>query len=68
MDKFEEIKNFLSEKIGDPIYANYEDLEKSKEKTVRDDVKWRSENLNAYLFRFRGKEGFDQIRLVLYRD
>lgn len=67
-DKFEEIKNFLSEKIGDPIYANYEDLEKSKEKTVRDDVKWRSENLNAYLFRFRGKEGFDQIRLVLYRD
>jgi hypothetical protein len=68
MDKFEEIKNFLSEKIGNPIFVNYEDLERSKEGTVRDDVKWRGKNLNAYLFRFRGKEGFNQIRLVLYKD
>lgn len=67
-DKFEEIKKFLSEKIGNPTFVNYEDLEKSKEETLRDDVKWRSKNLNAYLFRFKGKGGFDQIRLVLYKD
>jgi len=67
-DKFEEIKNFISEKIGNPTFVNYEDLEKSDNETVRDDVKWRSKNLNAYLFRFKGKSGFDQIRLVLYRD
>lgn len=67
-DKFEEIKNFLSEKIGNPTFVKYEDLEKSNEQTVRDDIKWRSKNLNAYLFRFKGKGGFDQIRLVLYND
>ncbi|MDR6516215.1 hypothetical protein [Chryseobacterium camelliae] len=67
-DKFEEIKNFISEKIGNPTFVNYEDLEKSDNETVRDDVKWRSKSLNAYLFRFKGKSGFDQIRLVLYRD
>ncbi|GEN77174.1 hypothetical protein [Chryseobacterium hagamense] len=67
-DKFEEIKNFLSEKIGKPTYVNYEDPEKSREETLRDDVEWKSENLNAYLFRFKGKGGFDQIRLALYKD
>ncbi|WPO83450.1 hypothetical protein SD427_03660 [Chryseobacterium sp. JJR-5R] len=67
-DKFEEIKKFLSEKIGNPTFVKYEDLEKSNEETVRDDVKWKGENLNAYLFRFKGKGGFDQIRLVLYKD
>lgn len=67
-DKFEEIKKFLSEKIDNPSFVKYEDLEKTKEETVRDDVKWRSKNMNAYLFRFKGKGGFDQIRLVLYKD
>lgn len=67
-DKFEEIKNYLSKKIGNPTFVSYEDLEKSKEETVRDDVKWKSENLDAYLFRFKGKGGFDQIRLALYKD
>lgn len=67
-DKFEEIKIFLSKKIGNPTFVKYEDLEKSKDATARDDVKWRSGNLNAYLFRFRGKNDFDQIRLVLYRE
>lgn len=67
-DKFEEIKKFLSEKIGNPIFVKYKDLEKSNEETVRNDVKWRSKNLNAYLFRFKGKGGFDQIRLILYND
>lgn len=67
-DKFEEIKIFLSEKMGNPIFVKSEDFEKSKEETVRDDVKWKNKNLNAYLFRFKGREGFDQIRLALYKD
>lgn len=67
-DKFEEIKLFLSEKIGNPAFIKSEDLEKSTEETVRDDVKWKSKNVNAYLFRFKGRGGFDQINLVLYKD
>ncbi|KAA0127221.1 hypothetical protein FY557_13700 [Chryseobacterium sp. SN22] len=67
-DKFEEIKLFLSEKIGNPASIKSEDLKKSTEETVRDDIKWKSKNLNAYLFRFKGRGGFDQIRLALYKD
>ncbi|MEJ8597582.1 hypothetical protein JSO62_02575 [Riemerella anatipestifer] len=64
--KFGEIKEFVTTKIGKPSFENYEDLSTSTEQTVRDDVKWTSENLGAYLFRFKGKGGFDQIRLSIY--
>jgi len=67
-EKFYEIKKYITEKLGDPYLEVYEDLEKSKEETGRDDIKWQSKNLNAYLFRFKGKGGFDQIRLALYYD
>ena len=64
--KFEEIKALVTTKLGKPSLENYEDLSKSSEETVRDDIKWNSENLGAYLFRFSGKGGFDQIRLSIY--
>jgi len=67
-EKFNEIKKYITEKLGKPYLEVYEDLEKSKEETVRDNIKWQSQNLNAYLFRFRGKGGFDQIRLAIYSD
>ncbi|MBV8327998.1 hypothetical protein [Chryseobacterium sp.] len=67
-EKFYEIKKYVTENLGQPYLEIYEDLEKSKEETVRDDIKWRNQKLNAYLFRFRGKGGFDQIRLAIYKD
>lgn len=67
-EKFHEIKKYITENLGKPYLEVYEDLEKSKEETVRDDVKWHSKNLNIFLFRFRGKSGFDQIRLAIYCD
>ncbi|MFP3597859.1 hypothetical protein [Chryseobacterium sp. SIMBA_029] len=67
-EKFYEIKKYITQKLGKPYLEVYEDLEKSKEETVRDDIKWQSKNLNAYLFRFRRKGGFDQIRLAIYCD
>ena len=66
-NKFNEIKNYVTQQIGNPIFENYENLAKSNEETVRDDVKWNSDNFGAYLFRFKGKGGFDQIRLSIYR-
>lgn len=67
-EKFNEIKKYITENLGKPYLEVYEDLEKSKDETVRDDIKWHSKNLSAYLFRFRGKGGFDQIRLAIYCD
>ncbi|WP_160136072.1 hypothetical protein [Chryseobacterium sp. c4a] len=67
-EKFHEIKKYLTENLGQPYLEGYEDLEKSKEETVRDDIKWKSQKLNAYLFRFKGKGGFDQIILAIYKD
>jgi len=66
--KFEDIKNYITKNIGKPNSELYEDLEKSDEQTVRDEIKWKSQNLNAYLFRFKGKGGFNQIRLAIYND
>ncbi|MEF9477245.1 hypothetical protein ACR1PO_06360 [Chryseobacterium sp. RRHN12] len=67
-EKFHEIKKYITENLGKPSLEIYEDLEKSTEETVRDDIKWHNKNLSAYLFRFRGKGGFDQIRLAIYCD
>jgi len=67
-EKFHEIKKYLTENLGQPYLEVYEDLEKSKEETVRDDIKWKSQKLNAYLFRFKRKSGLDQIRLAIYKD
>ena len=66
--KFEEIKNYITKNIGKPNYEKYEDLNKSDEQTVRDEIKWKTQNLNTYLFRFKGKGGFNQIRLAIYND
>ncbi|WP_343659819.1 hypothetical protein [Chryseobacterium sp.] len=65
-EKFHEIKKYITENLGKPYLEVYEDLEKSKEEMARDDIKWQSKNLSAYLLRFRGKGGFNQIRLAIY--
>lgn len=56
------MKKYITENLEKPYLEVYEDLEKSKEETVRDDVKWHNKNLNAFLFRFRGK--VDSIKYV----
>ena len=66
---FLNIERKVTEKIGQPFSKNMKSDKIRNDKTFRDEVKWQSSELNAYLFRFGDRKNkYNQIRLALYKD
>lgn len=66
---FVSIEKKVSEKIGQPSSKKIESDKIRNDKTFRDDIKWKTSELNAYLFRFGDRNNdYNQIRLAIYKD
>jgi len=63
-NQYDSITNLLNQKIGPYDYVHIE--KDTTDKTQRDEIKWTTSETKAYLFRF--KNGFNQIRLAVYKD
>ncbi|MFB9079630.1 hypothetical protein ACFFLS_07060 [Flavobacterium procerum] len=63
------IEKKVSEKIGPSSLKNIESEKIKTDDTFRDDIKWETQELNAYLFRFGDRNNdYNQIRLAIYKD
>ncbi|MFD1603191.1 hypothetical protein ACFSJW_06175 [Flavobacterium artemisiae] len=66
---FLNIERKVTQKIGQPFFKKIESKKVRNDKTFRDDVKWQSPELNAYLFRFGDRNNtYNQIILAIYKD
>lgn len=66
---FFSIEKKVSEKIGQASSKKIESDKIRNDETFRDDIKWKTTELNAYLFRFGDRNNsYNQIRLAIYKD
>jgi len=66
---FTNLEKRISEKIGQYSSKRIVSEKVKNGKTYRDEVKWKTSELNAYLFRFGDRNNqFNQIRLSIYKD
>lgn len=66
---FVNLEKRISEKIGQYSSKKIVSEKVKNDKTYRDEVKWKSTELNAYLFRFGDRNNkYNQIRLAIYKD
>ncbi|NRT17191.1 hypothetical protein HNP99_003571 [Flavobacterium sp. 28A] len=66
---FINLEKIITAKIGQYSSKKIESDKLKNDKTYRDDVKWKSSELNAYLFRFGDRNNnYNQIRLAIYKD
>ncbi|KFF06106.1 hypothetical protein [Flavobacterium reichenbachii] len=66
---FAAIEKKVSDKIGQAASKEIESSKIRNDETFRDDIKWKTSELNAYLFRFGDRNNsYNQIRLAIYKD
>ena len=66
---FINLEKIITSKIGQYSSKKIESDKIKNDKTYRDDIKWKSSELNAYLFRFGDRNNdYNQIRLAIYKD
>ena len=66
---FINLEKIITSKIGQYSSKKIESDKINNDKTYRDDIKWKSSELNAYLFRFGDRNNdYNQIRLAIYKD
>ena len=66
---FINLEKIITGKIGQYSSKKIESDKIKNEKTYRDDIKWKSSELNAYLFRFGDRNNdYNQITLAIYKD
>lgn len=66
---FINLEKIITAKIGQHSSKKIESDKLKNDETFRDDMKWKSSELNAYLFRFGDRNNdYNQIRLAIYKD
>jgi hypothetical protein len=66
---FINLEKKITEKLGPTLSKKIKSRKIRNDKTYRDEIKWKSSELNAYLFRFGDRNNsYNQIRLAIYKD
>lgn len=66
---FINLEKKITEKLGTTLSKKIKSRKIRNDKTYRDEIKWKSSELNSYLFRFGDRNNsYNQIRLAIYKD
>lgn len=66
---FINLEKKITETLGPTLSKKIKSRKIRNDKTYRDEIKWKSSELNAYLFRFGDRNNsYNQIRLAIHKD